>query len=127
MLKMNSLSIVVRRGVAGQAVVALEGELNNATVSILEPRLLALLEEKPPQLIFDLGGLRFVTSAGIRLFLMAYKRVTAHGGKVLFAKRQPQVQEVFEIMGSLPDVQIFENDSELDAYLMARQKSHLEA
>jgi len=68
--------------------------------------------------------LKYVTSAGLRLFIVAQKRQKEHGGKVHFVNLQPQIKEVFAIMGSLPDVQIFQNDAEMDAYLLARQKSH---
>ena len=37
---------------------------------------------------------------------------------------QPQIQEVFEIMKSLPGVTIFKDMAELDRYLAARQRAH---
>ena len=39
---------------------------------------------------------------------------------------QPQIQEVFEIMKSLPGVAVFKDIAELDQYLAARQRSHLQ-
>ena len=39
---------------------------------------------------------------------------------------QPQIQEVFEIMKSLPGVAIFKDMAELDRYLAARQRKHTE-
>ncbi len=39
---------------------------------------------------------------------------------------QPQIQEVFEIIKSLPGVAIFKDVAELDRYLAARQRSHTE-
>jgi hypothetical protein len=37
---------------------------------------------------------------------------------------QPQIQEVFEIMKSLPGISVFKNIAELDEYLAARQRTH---
>jgi hypothetical protein len=37
---------------------------------------------------------------------------------------QPQIQEVFEIMKSLPGVAVFKDVAELDQYLAARQRKH---
>jgi hypothetical protein len=37
---------------------------------------------------------------------------------------QPQIQEVFEIIKSLPGVAIFETVAELDEYLAMRQNAH---
>jgi hypothetical protein len=36
---------------------------------------------------------------------------------------QPQIQEVFEIMRSLPGVAVFKDVAELDRYLAARQRA----
>jgi len=103
---------------------ALEGNLDNSTVATFEARLVPTLASKPSHLIFDLAQLAYVTSAGIRQFFVAQKQQKAHGGHVSFVNLQPQIKEVFLIMGSLPDVKIFKNNAELDAYLTVRQKSY---
>lgn len=103
---------------------ALEGNLDNTTVGILERNLSNALETKPAQLILDLAGLKFVTSAGIRLFLLAGKKQKSHQGRVSFVNLQPQIKEVFAIMGSMPDMKVFSSQAELDAYLLARQRTY---
>src|ERR1043166_8535498 len=105
-------------GEGNEVTYLLEGNLDNATAPMLESRLNGTLETKPRLLIFDLANLKYVTSAGLRQFIMAQKRQREHGGKVSFVNLQPQIQEVFNIMGSLPDVRIFKDNAELDAYLL---------
>jgi len=125
---MSTLTIVIRQksNAAGQAEVtlALEGNLDNSTVASLEAKLTPTLAASPAQLIFDLAALKFVTSAGIRLFFMAMKQQKQHGGQASFVNLQPQIKEVFAIMGSLPDVRIFRDQAELDAYLLGRQRTY---
>ena len=111
-------------GEGNEVTYLLEGNLDNATAPMLESRLNGTLETKPRLLIFDLANLKYVTSAGLRQFIMAQKRQREHSGKVSFVNLQPQIQEVFNIMGSLPDVRIFKDNAELDAYLLARQKTY---
>jgi len=113
---------------AGQSdvTIVLEGSLDNATVPGLEAKLAPILAGKPIQLIFDLASLKFVTSAGIHLLFSAVKRQKEHGGQTSFVHLQPQVKEVFNIMGGVSDVKIFHDQAELDAYLVARQKTNLE-
>src|SRR5262245_10140050 len=113
---------------AGQndVTIELEGSLDNATVPSLEAKLAPILAGKPAHLIFDLAGLKFVTSAGIHLFFSAVKKQKEHGGDTSFLHLQPQVKEVLNIMGSISDVKIFNNQAERDAYLVARQKTNLE-
>lgn len=125
---MNTFSVHThhKSNLAGQmeATLLLEGSLDNSTVAILQSHLDGTLEAKPAVLVFDLAGLRFVTSTGIRTFVLAAKRQKAHQGQTSFINLQPQIKEVFAIMGSLPDMRVFKDQSELDAYLLTRQRSH---
>jgi anti-sigma B factor antagonist len=127
-MSMLTTNIRQKTNDAGQTEVtlALDGNLDNSTVNSFETKLTPALSSKPNQLIFDLANLKFVTSAGIRLFFMAVKQQKQHGGQASFVHLQPQIKEVFDIMGSLPDVRIFRDQAELDAYLLARQKTHLQ-
>jgi anti-anti-sigma factor len=77
--------------------------------------------------VFDLAELKFISSAGLRVFSTARKLLKERGGQASFVQMQPQIQEVFEIMKSLPGVAIFKDLAELDQYLAARQRSHLES
>ena len=125
---MSILTINTRQknNAAGQSEVtlALEGNLDNSTVATLEQKLSPALAGNPAHLIFDLAALKFVTSAGIRLFFMAMKQQKQNGGLASFVNLQPQIKETFAIMGSLPDVKIFRDNAELDAYLLTRQRTH---
>ena len=55
---------------------------------------------------------------------MTRKQLKERGGQASFVHMQPQIQEVFEIIKSLPGVAIFKDMAELDRYLAARQRSH---
>jgi len=121
-------NIQQKTNAAGQREVTLglEGALDSSTVASFEAELTTILTGKPAHLIFDLAGLKFVASAGIRLFFRAVQEQKQSGGFASFLHLQPQIKEVFDIMDNLPDVKIFRDQSELDAYLLARQKTHLE-
>ena len=121
-LKINTK---MRSAADNEVTYLLEGNLDNSTAAMLESQMMTTLNAKPRLLIFDLADLKYVTSAGLRLFIMAIKRQKEHGGQVSFVNLQPQIKEVFAIMGSLPDVKVFRDTAELDAYLIARQKTHL--
>jgi len=125
---MSTLTINSRQNTnaAGQPEVTLilNGNLDNSTVANLEAKLMPMLAHKPVQVIVDLAGLKYVTSAGIRLFFMAVKQQKQHGGHVSFVNLQPQIKEVFAIMGNIPDMRIFRDQAELDAYLLGRQRTY---
>ena len=74
-------------------------------------------------LVFDLADLKFVSSAGLRLFQVARKQVVARGGgHASFLNMQPQVEEVFAIIQSLPGIGVFKDLEALDRYLATRPR-----
>jgi len=121
-----TIDILQKTNAAGrpEVTLALDGNLDNSTVASLEAKLMPTLAAKPAQVIFDLARLKYVTSAGIRLFFIAVKQQKQHGGQVSFVNLQPQIKEVFAIMGEIPDMRIFRDQAELDAYLLARQRTY---
>ena len=111
---------------AGTITVKLTGSLDTATAPELERQLAAVLADPVKHLVFDLAQLKFISSAGLRVFSSARKQLKERGGQTLFVNMQSQIQEVFEIMKSLPAVAVFKDEAELDAYLAVRQRKHLE-
>jgi anti-sigma B factor antagonist len=111
---------------AGAITVKLTGSLDTATAPDLERQLAPVLAGPVKELVFDLAQLKFISSAGLRVFSTARKQLKERGGQASFVHMQPQIQEVFEIMKSLPGVAIFKDMAELDRYLAARQRSHQE-
>ena len=103
------------------ATVELSGSLDTATAPELERGLLPLIDGKLRHLVFDLAGLKFISSAGLRVFGIARNRMKENGGQLAFVNMQPQIEEVFEIIKALPGLDVFRNMAELDAYLSARQ------
>jgi anti-sigma B factor antagonist len=48
-------------------------------------------------IILDLSGLEYVSSAGLRCFMLASRQAKAQGGRIYVAALQPMVSEIFEI------------------------------
>ena len=111
---------------AGVITVTLAGSLDTATAPQLAEQLAPVLANTTRDVVFDLAALKFISSAGLRVFASTRKMLKERGGQVSFVHMQPQIQEVFEIMKSLPGVAVFKDLSELDRYLIARQRAHLQ-
>jgi anti-sigma B factor antagonist len=109
---------------AGTVTIKLAGSLDTSTAPDLERQLAPVLVGDVKDLVFDLAQLRFISSAGLRVFSNTRKQLKERGGQTSFVNMQPQIQEVFEIMKSLPGVAVFKDLAELDRYLAARQRSH---
>ncbi len=93
------LEIQIQKG-GGQdsaVTVKLTGSLDTATAPDLERQLAPVLAGGVKDLVFDLAQLKFISSAGLRVFRRRAK-LKERGGQASFIHMQPQIQEVFEIM-----------------------------
>jgi anti-anti-sigma factor len=124
------LDIQIQKGATASnsatATVKLSGSLDTATAPDLERQLATVLASQVREIVFDLAHLEFISSAGLRLFAAVRKQLKERGGQASFVHLQPQIQEVFDIIKSLPGIAIFKDLAELDRYLAARQRSHQE-
>ncbi len=111
---------------SGAVTINLIGSLDTATAPELERQLVPTLAGPVKDLVFDLAQLKFISSAGLRVFASTRKTLRERGGQTSFIHMQPQIKEVFEIIQSLPGVAVFKDVAELDQYLAARQRSHTE-
>jgi anti-anti-sigma factor len=48
-------------------------------------------------LVFDLADVEYISSAGLRCFMLAAKQAKARGSRLVIAALQPVVREIFEI------------------------------
>ena len=109
---------------AGTVTVYLTGSLDTATAPELERQLGPLLASSVKDIVFDLAQLKFISSAGLRVFSVARKLLKERNGQASFIHLQPQIQEVFEIIQALPGMAIFKNEAEFDRYLALQQQAH---
>ena len=104
----------------------LEGRLNNETVGLLDAELSTIANSTATAVVFDLAGLDYISSAGLRSIFRIQKIMAARGGKALLVNLQPQVQKVIEIVGAVDLAAVFANVQELDKYLDAMQRKIVE-
>lgn len=125
-----SLEIQIQKSTGGQdngsIIVKLTGSLDTATAPELEHQLAPVLAGPVQHIVFDLAQLKFISSAGLRVFSSTRKILKERGGQASFIHLQPQIQEVFEIIKALPGIAVFKDMAEMDRYLAARQHSYAE-
>ena len=106
----------------GVYTVKLTGSLDTLTAPDLEKELTPVMARRGKDLMFDLAGLKFISSAGLRVFSMVRKQLKERGGMASFISLQPQITEVFAIIKALPGVGMFTSEAEFDSYIAARQR-----
>src|SRR5688572_7826957 len=111
----------------GSGRVALAGRLDTHSYAELDRQLAPLLESGGLRsLVLDLAELEYISSAGVRSILKARKAMAQHGGKVLVANPQAQIQKVFDVVRAVPMNEIFASVQEADAYLDSVQRKVLQ-
>jgi anti-anti-sigma factor len=107
---------------APATVVKLVGRLDTSTAPQAEKEIEPVLSSSRKEVVFDLAGLTFITSAGLRVLLGARKVLVARGARVHLTNLQPQIEKVLDIVKALPGIHVFRNASEMDEYLAAMQR-----
>lgn len=80
-------------------VLDLNGRLDASTSGMLEKKLMELLDKGEKHFVFDFSQLDYISSAGLRVLLMAAKKTGGTGGKMALACLKEHVKEVFDIAG----------------------------
>lgn len=101
----------------GVQYVTLAGRLDSATSTGLEKSLQALFVAPGSRTLMDLAALNYVSSAGLRVVLMAAKRARQSQGRLVLSELQPHVKEVFEISGFLKILDVADSRTEAVAKL----------
>ena len=74
------------------------GRLDTTTAPNLES-VVNELSDDTTELIFDMSGVEYISSAGIRVLLGAYKKMSINQGTMRIEKASDMVREVFEMTG----------------------------
>ena len=83
----------------GAVIVSVKGRMDTVTAPDFERQLSEWVEGGELNFIIELGGLDYISSAGLRSVLVITKKVKAKGGRLMLSSLQEPVKEVFEISG----------------------------
>ena len=80
-------------------VISLSGRLDSSNYGELEKKLFGFIEAGEVQIVVDCTGLVYISSSGLRVLLMALKKLTSVGGKFYLCSLQDNIREIFDIAG----------------------------
>ena len=94
------MPLEIRETTEGETLVLeLIGRLDTKTSGALEKSVATHLGAGQRRFILDLTGMEYVSSAGLRIFLVLAKKVSGGTGSLALCGLSPQVKEVFDIAG----------------------------
>ena len=79
--------------------IRLSGRLDTITSSELETAINEILDKGTLNLIIDFAELTYLCSSGLRVFLVAAKKLDLKGKKIIFCGMRDYIKEVFDIAG----------------------------
>jgi len=75
------------------------GRLDYSTSKTMEERLLSIIDSGEGRLVIELSQLDYISSAGLRVFLLAAKRMGNTNGRMILCSLKDAVKQVFDIAG----------------------------
>jgi anti-anti-sigma factor len=75
----------------------IEGRLDAESAQEAETMVKAVLKQGPRRLLFDLSKMDYISSAGLRVILMAVKELRNKQGKLVLCGLTPYVKEIFDV------------------------------
>jgi anti-sigma B factor antagonist len=82
-----------------RVIVALDGELDIASIDVVQPALAELHAARWASLVLDLRELTFIDSTGLWLLLAAEREAQRVGGEFAIVDGSPAVARLLEIVG----------------------------
>ena len=101
---------ITERKAENCTVVGIDGRLDTTNYSVLEKKLMALIDDGDIRLLVNLSKMDYVSSSGLRILLMALKRITMAKGKFALCSLQENIKEIFEISGFTNIFEIYGNE-----------------
>jgi anti-anti-sigma factor len=99
-------------------VMAIEGRLDGQHAQAAEQAFLALAaQEGKNRFVLDFAQMAYISSAGLRVVLVAAKKVKAAQGRLVCAGMNDQVRDVFEMSGFISILETAANREEAIAML----------
>lgn len=94
------------------SILKIKGRIDTIHSGDLEKEVNQLFNDGENHLIFNCDGINYISSSGLRVFLVAQKKAKAVNGKLHLCNMQPAIQEIFRISGFSNLFKIFETQEE---------------
>jgi anti-sigma B factor antagonist len=97
----------------GGPVIALTGEVDLSAVAAVEEEIAPTLDAGPELLVFDLRGLDFLDSSGLRLILRIDQAQREAGRRLVVVRGGRRVARVFDLTGADRQLETVDDPAEI--------------
>ena len=92
-------------------IVGIVGRLDTTNYTVLEKKLMDLIDSGQNKILVECSNMDYVSSSGLRILLMALKKITLVKGKFVLCSLQENIREIFEISGFTSIFEIYPDKS----------------
>jgi len=117
-----SLNIHVSYDTPTACKLELTGRLDTNTARSLNSLIEDIIDGQFKVLVYDLGGVEYISDDALNVLFKGSLQIQARGGKAGLLRLQPQVRAQFDGLKSMPDMPVFDDESDLHDYLALLQK-----
>jgi len=101
---------LTKKNIKDFCVIQIEGRIDTTNFNVFEKEVTDIIEAGGTQIVLNCSGLDYISSSGLRVFLIAQKKVTALCGKLHLCAMQPAIKEIFDISGFSGIFEIFDTE-----------------
>jgi anti-sigma B factor antagonist len=94
------------------SILNIDGRIDTTNSTLFEAEIDRIYNSGEKDVILDCSGLKYISSSGLRVFLIAQKRANSLQGKLHVANMQPPIREIFVISGFSSIFRIFDTRQE---------------
>ena len=80
-------------------ILSIEGRLDAITSAEFEIKLMETIENGSIKVIIDCNDLTYISSSGLRVFLLGQKKILSKNGELKICNLQALIKEIFDISG----------------------------
>ena len=93
-------------------VLRIRGRLDALSSPVTEKRVFELINEGQHKLLLDLGGVSYLSSAGMRMLLSTTKKLRNLSGRLIVCSMTPNVTDVLKMSGFDHVLELFKTEEE---------------
>jgi len=91
---------IVDKQIGDVAVIQMTGEIDGSNAAEAQSRVMTFI--KPgATLLLDMGGVTFMSSAGLRMLLSTYRSITSNDGRIVLVGLSEDIQDTMSATGFL--------------------------
>lgn len=103
---------IIKEQQDGLKILILDGRLDAINVEVVEKTVKEAQAEKGSKVLLDISKMSYISSIGLRVFLMSAKKAEADGGRFALCSPSSNVQLTLEIAGFVKILNIYNSRSE---------------